>query len=348
MLPLPVGACRAFPAGGTPLVEPTGLRKRTGFTRLFFKNDTLNPSGSLKDRASLLVAAQAMLRGERRVALASTGNAGASMACAGAALGLEVVLFVPAAAPRAKLLQSLLYGARVVPVKGTYDDAYALSLAYTREYGGINRNTGHHPFTVEGKKTVSVEIYNQLGGELPDVVYVPTGDGVIFSGACKGFADLMKAGFADRMPLMVAVQAEGSNAIAQSWASGRETVLSAASTIADSLSVCRPSSGVMAVSCLRRYGGRAVEVSDSEISRAQAQLGHDAGLFVEPSSAAAWAGFLKDRGGVDPKATVVVLLTGTGFKDTGSAEKLVSLPAPCSPDLGSAVRLLADAYGARS
>jgi threonine synthase len=104
----------------------------------------------------------------------------------------------------------------------------------------------------------------------------------------------------------------------------------------------------MAVSCLRRYGGRAVEVSDSEISRAQAQLGRDAGLFVEPSSAAAWAGFLKDRGGVDPKATVVVLLTGTGFKDTGSAEKLVSLPAPCPPDLGSAVRLLADAYGARS
>jgi threonine synthase len=269
------------------------------------------------------------------------------MACVGAAYGLEVILFVPAAAPRAKLLQSLLFGARVVPVQGTYDDAFGLSIAFTRTFGGINRNTAFNPFTVEGKKTVSLEIYNQLGGRAPDVVYVPTGDGVIFSGACKGFADLMAAGLIDSMPLMVVVQAEGSNAIALSWRKGHETVIPRTSTIADSLSVCRPAAGTMALGFLRRGAGRAVEVTEAEIRDAQADLAREAGLFVEPSSAVGWAGVLKDRAQVDPGARIVVLLTGTGFKDTAAAEKLVSMPASCAPDLQSAVQLLSDIYGIR-
>ena len=347
-LPLPITRQESFPAGGTPLVRPARLRQKTGFTGLALKNDTLNMSGSLKDRASLLVAEQALAHGEKRVVLASTGNAGASMACVGAAFGLDVILFVPAAAPRAKLLQSLLYGARVVPVEGTYDDAFGLSIAFSREFGGINRNTAFNPFTVEGKKTVSLEIYNQLGCRAPDVVYVPTGDGVIFSGACKGFADLVKAGLIERMPRMIAVQAAGSNAIALSWSRGKETVIPSTSTIADSLSVCRPAAGAMALGYLRQSEGAAMEVSDAEISAAQAELARDAGLFVEPSSAAAWAGFMKDRGTLDAEATVIVLLTGTGFKDTASAEKLVTMPVACRPDLHNAARLLADVYGIRA
>jgi threonine synthase len=346
MLPLPAGASMPFPVGDTPLVAPARLASRAGYPGLRLKNDTLNPSGSLKDRASLLVAEWAVSLGESRVALASTGNAGASMACIGAACGLEVVLFVPAAAPRAKLLQSLLYGARVVPVKGTYDDAYRLSIEYTRTRGGINRNTAFNPLTVEGKKTVAVEIYNQMGCRVPDMVYVPTGDGVIVSGVFKGFVDLMKAGCSDRMPRIVAVQAEGSNAISRGWRDGGEPVLSGASTIADSLSVSRPSAGIMALGCLGRYGGRAIEVSDAQISAAQKELAGEAGLFVEPSSAAAWAGFKKDRERVDTRSSVVVLLTGTGFKDTKAAETLVSMPSPCAPDLEASLRLLADVYGA--
>jgi threonine synthase len=347
-LPLSTGEQAAWPVGNTPLIGPARLREKTGFPGLFLKNDTLNPSGSLKDRASLLVAAQARARGETRVALASTGNAGASMACAGAAYSLEIILFVPAAAPRAKLLQSLLYGARVVPVKGTYDDAFSLSLSSTKRFGGINRNTGYNPLTVEGKKTVSIELYNQLGCRVPDVVYVPTGDGVIYSGACKGFADLVKAGCAERMPVMVSVQAQGSNAIARSWREGREVTLERADTVADSLSVARPASGQMALGFLRQTGGRVVEVSDQEIGAAQRELAAQAGIFVEPSSAAAWAGFIKDRMNVDPASQVVVLLTGTGFKDTGAAEKLVSMPAPCAADLESAAGFLADVYGLRA
>ena len=343
-LPLPVRHAGAYPVGGTPLVTPDRLREKTGFPGVSLKLDSLNPSGSLKDRASLLVAEQARAHGVDTVTLASTGNAGASMACAGAAFGLGVVLFVPGTAPRAKLLQSLLYGARVVPIQGTYDDAFALSIEYTRAFGGINRNTGDNPFTVEGKKTVSIELYNQLGCRVPDVVYVPVGDGVIISGACRGFADLVRAGLAEKMPVMVAVQAEGSNAIARSWREGHEVVLSRVSTIADSLSVASPACGAMALDWLERTQGRAVEVSDEEISAAQSELGRESGTFVEPSSAAAWAGFLKDRPNVDRSAAVVVLLTGTGFKDTGAAEKLVSMPQPCPADLAHARRLLETSY----
>ncbi len=346
-LPIPITGAGGFPVGNTPLVAPERLRRKVGFRNLSLKNDSLNPSGSLKDRASLLVAEQARLLGEKRVALASTGNAGASMACAGAAYSLEVVLFVPAAAPRAKLLQSLLYGARVVPVDGSYDDAFALSIEYTNRHGGINRNTGYNPFTIEGKKTVAIEIYNQLGAAIPDVVYVPTGDGVIFGGAAKGFADLVSAGLTDRLPAMIAVQAEGSNAIARSWREGREVVLSSARTIADSLSVASPANGEMVLSMIKKSGGRAVEVSDEEISDAQIELSKECGIFVEPSSAAAWAGFLKDKGNVDTSACVVVLLTGTGFKDIKAVENLVSLPASCPPVLDRAVDLLEKEYGIR-
>ena len=147
------------------------------------------------------------------------------MACIGAACGLSVVLFVPASAPRAKLLQSLMHGARVVPIRGTYDQAFALSIQYTDACGGINRNTAYNPLTIEGKKTVSLEIYNQMGCAVPDVVYVPTGDGVILGGVYKGFADLVSAGLAPRLPALVAVQAAGSNAIARSFRARREAVL---------------------------------------------------------------------------------------------------------------------------
>ena len=345
-IPVPATLSSAFPVGSTPLARPPRLLARTGLPNLCFKLDYLNPSGSLKDRASILVAAQAMQHHTGTVTLASTGNAGASMACAAAACGLHVVLFVPASAPRAKLLQSLVHGARVVPIRGTYDDAFALSIQYTKACGGINRNTAYNPLTIEGKKTVSLELYNQLGCEVPDVVYVPTGDGVIFGGVHKGFADLAAAGLAPRVPTLVVVQAEGSNAIARSFREGREVVLPRATTFADSISVASPANGEMALACLEESRGRAVEVSDAEILSAQADLAREGGLFVEPSSAAAWAGLLKDRGNVEPGARIVVLLTGSGFKDTAAAEKLVALPQACEPRLASALELLKTVYGA--
>ena len=168
-LPLPMTRRGELSRRGTPRwCAPRRLRRKTGLSDLWLKNDTLNPSGSLKDRASALVAEQALALGERRVVLASTGNAGASMACVGRGLraGGDPVRPRRRAAGKAPAVPPVRR-ARVVPVKGTYDDAFALSIAWTTAFGGINRNTAFNPFTVEGKKTVSIEIYNQLGREAP-------------------------------------------------------------------------------------------------------------------------------------------------------------------------------------
>ncbi len=343
-LPYPIPTPEAFPVGNTPLAASPRLSRRWNLSNLRFKLDGSNPSGSFKDRASQLVAAQALFYSERRVVVASTGNAGSSMACAGAAYGLEVILFVPSSAPMNKLMQSVLYGARVVPVEGSYDDAFALSLAYSREAGGINRNTAYNPMTIEGKKSVSLELYNQLGGRAPDAVFIPVGDGVIISGVSKGFEDLKRAGLIPAVPKLIAVQAEGSAAIAAAAASGRQQVLSGVRTIADSISVASPAGGRTALSALSSSAGWAVVVSDEQILAAQLELAAEAGIFVEPAAAAAWAGVRSDsdriRRELGADAEVTVLLTGTGFKDMAVFSGRVSVPKPIKPDLESAFAFL--------
>ncbi len=314
-----------IPVGNTPLWEPGRLRQETGFPELFVKDDTCNPTGSFKDRASALVAAYARREKIDRIVLASTGNAGSSMSGVGAAAGLKVRLYLPAAAPPAKLVQSLQYGADVVRVDGTYDDAYAEAMAYLADHGGLSRNTGHNPLTIEGKKTVSLEIFRQLGHRTPDYVFVSTGDGVILSGVYRGFEDLVTAGLANRMPTMVAVQAEGSSAITRALRDGAFSDPVSATTLADSISVDVPAAGYFVVDRLRRHNGRAVTVSDDAILAAQRELASGSGLFAEPSAAAAWAGFLSVRNELESDATVVVLVTGSGLNDIDTAKKAVGL-----------------------
>ncbi len=318
-----------YPVGNTPIVVPKRLNEKTGLKNVCCKMDSFLPSGSFKDRASQLIAAQAIHHNTKKIALASTGNAGAAMSCAGAAYGLDIILFVPETAPINKLMQSVLYGATVVPVKGSYDDAFLLSIAYTKHFGGINRNTAYNPMTIEGKKSISIELFEQLGRKIPDVVYVPTGDGCIISGVFKGFYDLMIAGLTDRMPHIVACQSEKSNAISQAFKTGKFSNIEA-STRADSISVDCPASGRMAVDYLKTYDGWTVEVSEQEILDAQMNLVRNSGVFVEPASATAWAAFEKDVPELKSKygedVNVCVLLTGTGFKDMAVFDGRVSLP----------------------
>lgn len=168
-----------YPVGGTPLMTVPVLRQELGMPSLFVKDDTRNPSGSTKDRASLLVVAKAREYGFKTVACASTGNAATALAAVGAAAGIETIVFVPASAPPAKLVQIASYGSRLVPVDGTYDQAFELSVAACERFGWYNRNTALNPYTIEGKKTAALEIAKDLADECPDVVVVPTGDGVI-------------------------------------------------------------------------------------------------------------------------------------------------------------------------
>jgi threonine synthase len=312
-----------IPLPDTPIWPVPRLRDRYGHGNLFVKYEAAMPSGSLKDRASFLVAAQAQQHGIGEIALASTGNAGSSMACIGAAAGIDVSLFLPASAPKGKIVQAAQYGARLELVDGTYDDAFARSLEYIRESGALSRNTGFNPFTTEGKKTVSFEIAAQIG--IPHRVFVPVGDGVILSGLYKGFEDLVKLGLADRIPRITGVQAEGSSAITRAFTEGDFSDRVACSTLADSISVELPQAGYLALKKLHAHDGSMLTVCDDEILAAQRELASGAGVFAEPSAAAAWAGYLAMKDQIEKSEKVVILITGSGLKDIASAAKGLDL-----------------------
>jgi threonine synthase len=325
-----------YPAGNTPLVRAAGLGAQLGLDSLWVKNDGQNPSGSLKDRASFLVVAEARRLGEKRIVAASTGNAASALAAACASTDREALIFVPAAAPRAKLVQMLLAGARVVPVRGTYDDAFRLSLEYTERRGGLNRNTAYHPLTIEGKKTAGLEIWRQLGFVVPDAIVVPVGDGVILAGVHKAFLDLQRAGLAERLPRLVCVQAETSDAVHRYVQTGRYADAPHPTTRADSISVSCPSNARWARRAVLETGGLSLLVSDGEILDAQRLLARTTGIFAEPAAAAAAAGLVRLQAGekrLGRDQQVVVLVTGHGLKDVDAPLPRITIPQPVEPVL---------------
>ncbi|MDJ0793530.1 MAG: threonine synthase [Woeseiaceae bacterium] len=321
------GAALPLTIGNTPLHPVRRLGASAGLDNIWLKDETGNPSSSIKDRASAVALLRAAETGADTVAVASTGNAGSSTACLAAAMGLHAVVFVPETAPAAKLAQSLAYGARVLAVRGSYDDAYDLCLRECDRRGWFNRSTGFNPFTREGKKTASFEIWEQLG-QVPDRVIVPTGDGNILSGIWKGWRDLHAAGFVDRLPKIDCAQSAGSAAICRAIASIRESGIDpdwrsvdiesvAASTVADSISVDQPRDGLAAVRAVIESGGEPVVVSDDEILASIGELASKAGVFAEPAAAAPWAAAkqLAANGQAGADETIVLLITGNGLKD---------------------------------
>ncbi len=328
LLPCPdPGDSLPLKIGGTPLHRAQRLGASAGLENVWLKDETGNPSASIKDRASAVALLRAVATGADTVAVASTGNAGSSTACLAAAMGLSAVVFVPETAPAAKLTQSLAYGATVLAVRGSYDDAYDLCLQVCDERGWFNRSTGYNPFTREGKKTSSFEIWEQLG-RVPDRIIVPTGDGNILSGAWKGWRDLHAAGLIDCLPKIDCAQSEGSAAICRTVERIREdgnepdwqTVeieSVAASTVADSISVDQPRDGLAAVRAVIESGGEAVTVPDDETLAAIGELASTAGVFAEPAAAAPWAAAkrLAEDGLIGKDETVVLLITGNGLKD---------------------------------
>lgn len=337
---LPVGSPASFfdyPVGGTPLLTVSGLRRQLRMPSLYVKDDTRNPSGSTKDRASLLVVAKAREYGFRTVACASTGNAATALAAVGAAAGIETIVFVPASAPPAKLIQIASYGARLVPVDGTYDQAFELSVAACERFGWYNRNTALNPYTVEGKKTAALEIARDIAPGCPDAVVVPTGDGVIISGVAKGFRDLVKAGLLPRIPRLIAVQPEGSGPIARALRSGAGGITPepGAASIADSLVVAAPRNALLALKEVRASKGVGVLVSDEAILDAIPRLARTTGVFAEPAGSAALAGLLValEEGLVERDERVVLLVTGTGLKDVPAAGRRTKVPTPVPPTL---------------
>ncbi|HDS08714.1 MAG TPA: pyridoxal-phosphate dependent enzyme, partial [Firmicutes bacterium] len=212
----------ALNIGWTPVFQAARLRKELGLKNLFIKDDGRNPSASFKDRASAIGIIRAMELGEELITAASTGNAASSLSCLSAPLGIKNVIFVPASAPKAKVAQLLIFGARVIAVQGTYDNAFDLSWEATKRFGWYSRNTGINPYLSEGKKTGALEIAEQFNWDPPEFVFIPVGDGCIIGGIYKGFKDFLDAGFIKRIPKIIAVQAEGSAAIYNAWKSKKE------------------------------------------------------------------------------------------------------------------------------
>lgn len=327
-----------LPVGNTPLWSPVRLRKASETPNLYIKDDGLNPTFSFKDRASFLVSAFAASCGINEITLASTGNAGSSMAGVGAAAGQKITLFLPEKAPVAKIAQALQYGAKVFKVRGVYDKAYDLSIEYSKITGGMNRNTAYNPMTIEGKKSVSFEIAQQLG-KAPDFVFVSVGDGCIISGVYKGFRDLFQFGMIDKIPVIYGVQSEGSDAIYRAWNNGGKFEPISAQTIADSISVDVPRNGYHAIRQLQNHDGRVIKVSDDQIIKAQTHLSATTGLFGEPAGAAAFAGFLSVKNEIPSESTVVIINTGSGLKDVKGALLGTTMPEESINTVDEAIKM---------
>lgn len=333
--------------GATPLYAAKRLGESQGLRNLYLKDDTLNPSASSKDRASAIAVCRAIDIGADIISVASTGNAGSSLACVAAAVGLRAVVFVPESAPIAKLTQALSFGATVLAVRGNYDDAFDLCLAASDEFGWFNRSTGYNPFTREGKKICAYEIWEALDGRVPDRVVVPTGDGNLLSGMWKGWCDLRGVGLIDRTPKIDCVQSESSAAISYAvhklrngdvadvnWS--KVTIEEVkASTIADSIAVDRPRDGLAAVRAIIESGGEAITIPDEDILTAIPEMAQLSGVFPEPAAAAPWAAVKRMVSDKKIKADelVVCLVSGSGLKDVGGAQRAAGKPLVIDPSI---------------
>ena len=333
-------------AGWTPVYQPTRLAQKLGLGQLWIKDESPNPTASFKDRASAIVVARAQQIGAEVTVAASTGNAGAALAGMAAAVGAKAVIFAPRTAPPAKIAQLLVFGAKVLLVDGTYDEAFDLSIEATQNFGWYNRNTGFNPFTAEGKKTAAFEIWEQVirrmpAGSKPLTIFIPVGDGNIISGVHKGFKDLQALGWLLQMPRIIGVQSAGSAAIANTFHQGDEAIQPVrADTLADSISVDLPRDGVRAVRAARETGGTYVIVQDEAILDAIAELGK-VGIFAEPAAATAYAGLVKalDDQIFAPDDPALVLSTGSGLKDVKAAMQAVAEAPIIEPTLAAVKKI---------
>jgi threonine synthase len=335
LLPVAPGTRRPpLEPGWTPLVDAPRLAAWAGVRRLLVKDEGRNPTASFKDRASAVGVARALSRRARVAACASTGNAATSLAGAAASVGLPCVIFVPESAPEPKLAQLLVFGARVLRVRGSYDATWELCQRACARHGWYNRNAAVNPSLVEGKKTAGLEIAEQCGEAVPDWVVVSVGDGCTIAGIGKGLAEMAALGFVPRVPRLLGVQADGARPLVDAFASGRELVPGPAETLADSICVGHPRNWRKALARVRASRGAFVAVPDEAILEAEREAGRRAGLFGEPAAAAALAGLRQAvaDGVVSRRASALVVLTGSGLKDVRAALRAGGRPVDLPPD----------------
>ena len=328
--------------GWTPMYKPQGLAASLGMSNLYIKDDGQNPTASLKDRASVIAVVKAAEENMTTIACSSTGNAASSLAGSAAAMGMTTFIFVPSRAPQGKVAQLLIFGANVISVQGNYADAFRLSAAAIDTWGWYNRNAAINPYLVEGKKTVALEIAEQLNWEVPDWVVVSVGDGCTIAGVWKGFKDLYQVGWIDKLPRLLWVQSTGCSPLADAFLENTPWQPSEENTIADSIAVGVPRNPEKALAAIRESAGTMVAVSDDEILEAMRFLGRTSGIFGEPAGVTGLAGLIKlvDKGTIHPDERVVSIVTGNGLKDVKNAITAAGQPIKVKPNMDQLVEQL--------
>ncbi|MET3507354.1 threonine synthase [Halalkalibacter oceani] len=313
--------------GGTPLHFSKRYKSELNFFKgeLYFKDETVNPTGSFKDRLVSVAISKAKEFGYNKIVCASSGNAGASAAAYAAKSGIDAVILAPQSTPKEKVIQILAYGATVLLVKGHYSNSYKLAKELSERHNLCNVSTTYlNPYGTDALKTVAFELNNQLKGEVPDYIFIPIGSGPLLKGVYQGYNELVQSlgNIGATMPKLIGVQAEGCAPIVSAFENNKEVVTAwgESNTIASGISdplIGYEKDGTYTLKLIRDSKGSAVSVTDEEIKKAMRDLSQFEGIFAEPTGAASLAGFRKlcEKGAINSSSRVACLITGHGFKD---------------------------------
>ena len=326
--------------GGTGLHSCHKLGKQLGLLQLYVKNEGENPTGSFKDRGMTVGVSKAVELGAKSVICASTGNTSASLAAYAAKAGMRCTVLIPAGKiAYGKLAQAMIYGAKVLQVRGNFDQALDIVLKLAEKHRSIYLLNSINPFRIEGQKSLGFEICDQLDQEPPDRVIVPVGNAGNISAIWKGFSEFHRLGFIRKLPKMTGIQAAGSAPIVGAIKNNSEKIVPVENpeTLATAIRIGAPVSWKKAVNAIRNSGGTAETVTDQEILAAQKLLARVEGIFVEPASASSIAGLIKlvANGVIDRDERVVCVTTGHGLKDPDTAVQMSEKPVEVDAEMSS-------------
>lgn len=302
--------------GDTPSVPLPTIAARLGISALYAKLEFMNPTGSFKDRGTAAMMSMVAETDASEVVEDSSGNAGASVAAYAARAGIAAHIFAPASAPAAKLGQIAVYGATAHLIEGSREDVTTAAVDFARQSGLVYASHNLSPYFLEGTKTFAYEIARRFGGDMPQHIIIPVGNGSLLIGAHKGFAELRRAGVIDAPPRLHAVQARAVMPLAAAFAGDAPAPI-ISPTIAGGIAVANPPRLNQSLRALRDTGGSAIAVSDENIRRWHTPLAREEGIFAEPTSSAAFAGLeaLIAQGAISPSDSVLLPVTGFGLKD---------------------------------
>ncbi len=313
--------------GDTPLIPLNNMKKKFNLPSTFVKNETLNPTGSFKDRGTVVAVQKAVELGIDKIGTVSTGNMASSTAAFGARAGLKTFILVKEDTSSEKIISTLVHGPHLIKVRGDYGELFFRSLDLGRKHQIYFMNSVD-PFRIEGYKITGFEIYLEFELNPPQYIVVPVSAGGHITGLMKAFMELQKQGFIQSLPKFIGVQAEGCSPIAQAFMSKKSKVerIEKGQTIAHAISNPDPPGGNIVLKLLNEFGGQMIMVNDKDILAAQKLLAESEGIFCQPASATTLAGLfkMKEQIAFSSDDQIVLVITGTGLKSLSALDKTAS------------------------